>query len=65
MEKIIQILQAPNGLCYAFDGGIAQPVVCLALVELDSGEREVRALGMLNSEIFCDVVEAGAVLLFE
>ena len=65
MAKIIQLLSAPNGLCYAFEGGCAQPVACLALVELDSGDREVRALGVFNHEVLEDVVEAGAVLLFE
>ena len=30
-EKIIQIIPAPSTLMYAYDGGTAQPVACLAL----------------------------------
>ena len=33
-EKTIQIIPAPSNLMYAYDGGTAQPVACLALVEL-------------------------------
>ena len=33
-ETIIQIIPAPSNLMYGYDGGTAQPVACLALVEL-------------------------------
>ncbi|ERI72959.1 hypothetical protein HMPREF0239_03061, partial [Clostridium sp. ATCC BAA-442] len=51
-EKIIQIIPAPSNLMYAYDGGTAQPVACLALVELADGDREIRAMGLTNGEIF-------------
>lgn len=62
-EKIIQIIPAPATMRYGFDGGTAQPVICLALVELSSGEREVHAMGLTNGEIIEDVTEFGAILL--
>lgn len=39
-EKTIQIIPAPSNLMYAYDGGTAQPVACLALVELADGDRD-------------------------
>ena len=62
-EKIIQIIPAPSGLMYAYDGGTAQPVACLALVELADGDREIIAMGLTNCEIFEE--QPGAVLFFE
>ena len=32
-ETIIQIIPAPSNLMYGYDGGTAQPVACLALVD--------------------------------
>lgn len=62
-EKIIQIIPAPSGLMYAYDRGMAQPVSCLALVELTDGDREIRAMGITNHEIFEEPL--GAILFFE
>ena len=62
-ETIIQIIPAPSNLMYAYDGGTAQPVACLALVELADGDREIRAMGLTNGEIFED--QPGAILFFE
>lgn len=59
-KKIIQIIPAPCQLVYGFDGGEAHPVICLALVECGDGEREVRALGLMNGELIDEV--PGAVL---
>lgn len=63
--KIIQIIPAPANLFYAFDKETALPAVCLALVEAESGDREVRAMGLTNGEFIEDVQEAGALLLNE
>ena len=41
----------------------AQPVACLALVELADGDREIRAMSLTNGEIFEE--QPGAVLFFE
>ena len=60
-ETIIQIIPAPSNLMYGYDGGTAQPVACLALVEL--ADREIRAMGLTNCEIFEE--QTGAVLFFE
>lgn len=54
-EKIIQIIPAPKSLFYAFKGCISRPVVCLALVELENGEREVRPMGLLQGNYIDDV----------
>lgn len=54
-EKIIQIIPAPGFLYHGFDGGTASPVVCLALVELESGDREVRAMGLLPGNYIGEV----------
>ena len=48
---------------YGYDGGTAQPVACLALVELADGDREIRAMGLTNCEIFEE--QPGAILFFE
>ena len=61
-ETIIQIIPAPSNLMYGYDGG-TQPVACLALVELADGDREIRAMGLTNCEIFEE--QTGAVLFFE
>ena len=61
--KIIQIIPAPANLFYAFDKSEASPAICLALVEAESGDREIRAMGVTNNEFIEDVVEAGALLL--
>lgn len=61
--KILQIIPAPANLFYAFDKSEASPTVCLALVEAESGAREVRAMGLTDSEFIEDVQEAGAILL--
>ena len=63
--KILEIIPAPANLFYAFDKETALPAVCLALVEAESGDREVRAMGLTNGEFIEDVVEAGALLLSE
>lgn len=63
--KIIQIIPAPANLFYAFDKSEASPAICLALVEAESGDREIRAMGLANNEFIEDVVEAGALLLSE
>lgn len=63
--KIIQIIPAPANLFYAFDKSEASPAICLALVEAESGDREIRAMGLTNNEFIEDVVEAGALLLSE
>ena len=62
MSKIIQIIPAPVGMRYGFDGCAESPVVCLALVECGDGEREVHAMGLTNCEFIEDVTEAGAAL---
>ena len=49
-EKTIQIIPAPSNLMYAYDGGTAQPVACLALVELADGDR-IRCLD--SDTLFC------------
>ena len=54
-EKTIQIIPAPSNLMYAYDGGTAQPVACLALVELADGDREIRAMSLTNGR-FCSSV---------
>ena len=63
--KIIQIIPAPANLFYAFDKSEASPAICLALVEAESGDREIRAMGLTNNEFIENVVEAGALLLSE
>lgn len=63
--KIIQIIPAPANLFYAFDKSDASPAICLALVEAESGDREIQAMGLTNNEFIEDVVEAGALLLSE
>lgn len=62
-EKILQIIPAPANLLYGFDGGEAQPVICLALVECGDGSREVRAFGLTNGELIDEV--PGAVLFVD
>ena len=62
-ETIIQIIPAPSNLMYGYDGGTAHPDACLALVELADGDREIRAMGLTNCEIFEE--QTGAVLFFE
>lgn len=62
-EKIIQIIPAPANMAYSFDGCEALPVVCLALVELCNGDREIHAMGLTNGEIIDDMTDAGAILL--
>ena len=62
-ETIIQIIPAPSHLMYGHDGGTAHPVACLALVELADGDRDIRAMGLTNCEIFEE--QTGAVLFFE
>lgn len=54
-EKILQIIPAPKSLFYAFEGCALRPVVCLALVELESGDREVRPMGLLPGNYIDDV----------
>ena len=61
--KIIQIIPAPANLFYAFDKSDASPAVCLALVEVESGDREIRVMGLTNGELIEDMQEAGAILL--
>lgn len=63
--KIIQIIPAPANLFYAFDKSDASPAICLALVEAESGDREIRAMGLTNNEFITDVMDAGAILLNE
>lgn len=63
--KILQIIPAPANLFYAFDEETALPAVCLALVEAESGDREIRVMGLTNGEIIEDMQEAGAILLSE
>ena len=48
---------------YGYDGGTAQPVACLALVELADGDREIRAMSLTNGEIFEE--QPGAILFFD
>lgn len=63
-ETIIQIIPAPANLMYGYDGGdSAARIACLALVELADGDREIRAMGLTNCEIFEE--QTGAVLFFE
>lgn len=62
-EKMIQIIPAPENLMYAYDGGEAKHVVCLALVERESGEREIVPMGVENCEYIAEV--EGAVLFDE
>lgn len=61
-DKIIQIIPAPANMFYAFDGGEEQPVTCLALVELSNGDREIRPMGIVNSEYIDDMSETGAII---
>ena len=53
-EKIIQIIPAPANLMYSYGGEDANHVVCLALVESEDGDREIRAMGLTNLEIIED-----------
>ena len=62
-NKILQIIPAPANLLWGFDGHVSHPVVCLALVELGSGE--IHAMGLTNCEIIEDLSEAGAILMNE
>lgn len=64
-NKILQIIPAPANLLWGFDGHVSHPIVCLALVELSSGDREVHAMGLTNCEIIEDLSEAGAILMNE
>ena len=54
-EKIIQIIPAPANLMYSYGGEDANHVVCLALVESEDGDREIRAMGLTNLETIEDV----------
>lgn len=63
--KILEIVPAPTNLFYAFDKETALPAICLALVEAASGDREIRVMGLTDSEFITDVVDEGAVLLNE
>ena len=62
-DKIIQIIPAPANMLYAFEDGKTYPVACLALVELSNGDREVHAMGTINSGPIEDVSDSGAVLI--
>lgn len=64
-EKIIQIIPAPASLMYAHDGGKAEPVACLALVDIGNGETEIQAMGIINHELFEDVVANGAIIFMD
>lgn len=64
-NKILQIIPAPANLLWGFDGHVSHPVVCLALVEVSGGNREVHAMGLTNCEIIEDLSEAGAILMNE
>ena len=64
-NKILQISPAPANLLWGFDGHVSHPVVCLALVELSSGDREIHAMGLTNCEIIEDLSEAGSILMNE
>ena len=64
-DKIIQIIPAPATMTYAFEDGKPHPVICLALVELSNGDREVHAMGLTNGEIIEDLSDTGAILLDE
>ncbi len=64
-DKIIQIIPAPTNMFYAFDGGKAQPVTCLALVELSNGDREIRPMGIVNAEYIDDMSDTGAIIFQE
>ena len=63
-ETIIQIIPAPSNLMYGYDGGTAQPVACLALVELADGDREIRAMSLTRSspEQSFSLIEGGIAL---
>ena len=63
--KILEIIPAPTNLFYAFDKETALPAICLALVEAESGDREIRVMGLTNGELIEDVQEGGAILLNE
>ena len=58
-------MPAPANLLLGFDGHIPYPVVCPALVELSSGDREIHAMGLTNCEIIEDLSEAGSILVNE
>lgn len=63
-DKILQIIPAPAHLEYFYEGDDkACHVTCLALVELSNGDREVRAMGITNSEIIEDLGGSGALLI--
>ncbi len=63
-DKILQIIPAPVHLEYFYEGDDkARHVTCLALVELSNGDREVRAMGITNSEIIEDLSGTGALLI--
>lgn len=63
-DKILQIIPAPAHLEYFYEGDDkARHVTCLALVELSNGDREVRAMGITNSEIIEDLSGTGALLI--
>lgn len=62
-DKIIQIIPAPATMTYAFEDGKARPVICLALVELSNGDREVHAMAAINGGPIEDVSDSGAVLI--
>ena len=63
-DKILQLLPAPEGMFFAYeDDGKAHPVSCLALVELSNGDREVKAMGLMNCGVFEEIT--GAALFHE
>lgn len=63
-DKILQLLPAPEGMFFAYeDDGKARPVSCLALVELSNGDREVKAMGLMNCGQFEEIT--GAALFHE
>lgn len=64
-EILLQIIPAPTGMFYSWADGEAQPVACLALVQLEDGSREIRAMGIVNAELFTDVAAIGAVVFMD
>lgn len=61
-EKMIQIIPVSAGLMYGYDEGTAQPVSCLALVDIGNGEIKIQVMGITNNELFKEVMENGAVV---
>ena len=60
---IIQIIPATVNMRFGYDGGKTRPVTCLALVELENGDREIHAMGLMNGGVIEDLAGTEAIRL--